>query len=369
MTVHARTQPPRTLKSAKAATGPRTLRDARAHKALTGGPTAPVKVAGGKARTLTRALYAAHLDTATSKAGDLFSSRTVEGYMEAVDALNAHLITVGFTGDFTDADADVLSAFLAAYRKTHTQGGTNTKMRRLRPFYAWLEATYDVPSPFRSGRVSYYAPSEPPAATLDADVIADLLAVCSGKAYEDVRDTAMLKLARRGIRRKELLNLYVEDFDFTDQSVMVGALKGARAKATRVRMVDGEEHRAGRRIVLGADTLVAVHKWLQVRGAHKLVADPESGPMWYGTRGRGKMTGNGILRMVKRRAEEAGYDPGTINVHAFRHTRAHEALSAGLPESVVMEDMGWRDRSMVDRYARDMRNRRAGDAVRAAGLA
>lgn len=366
MTVHARTTTPTPLKSAKA---PRTLRDARAHKALTGGPTPPVKVAGGKARTLTRALYAAHLDTATSKAGDLYSSRTVEGYMAAVDNLNAHLIAAGFTGDFTDVDTDTLNGYLAAYRKGHSQGGTNTQLRRLRPFYGWLEATYDVPSPYRSGQVSYYAPSEPPPATLDGDVITDMLATCRGRAYEDIRDTAMLKLAARGMRRKELLNLYVEDFNFTDQCVTLGALKDTRRRAVKVRMVDGEEHRQGRTIVLGADTLVAVHKWLQVRGAHKLVADPESGPMWYGTRGRGKMTGNGILRMVKRRATEAGYDPATINVHAFRHTRAHVALSAGLEESVVMEDMGWKDRTMVDRYSRDLRNRRAGAAVRAAGLA
>lgn len=354
MTVHARNTRP--------------MRDARA-AATPSSPTPPVRVVGGSARVMARTLYANHLTSATSKAGDLYSRRTVEGYLEAVDALGAYLDAQGFTGDFPEVDVDTLNGFLGAYRKGHTQGGTNTKLRRLRPFFGWMETAYGITSPYRSGRVAYYAPSEPPPAALGGDVISDLLAECEGKSFEAVRDTAILRLLMRGVRRAELQGIYVEDLDFAGGTVRVGAFKDARRRAQVMRVVDGQEHRAGRLVPLGDDALLALHRWLRVRAAHKLVSKADSGPLWYATRGRGRLTGNGILRMVKRRAEEAGYDPATINAHAFRHTRAHVLLAAGVEEGDVMEVMGWRDRAMIDRYGANLKNVRAIDAVRRAGLA
>jgi site-specific recombinase XerD len=232
-----------------------------------------------------------------------------------------------------------------------------------------METAYGITSPYRSGRVAYYAPSEPPPAALGGDVISDLLAECEGKSFEAVRDTAILRLLMRGVRRAELQGIYVEDLDFAGGTVRVGAFKDARRRAQVMRVVDGQEHRAGRLVPLGDDALLALHRWLRVRAAHKLVSKADSGPLWYATRGRGRLTGNGILRMVKRRAEEAGYDPATINAHAFRHTRAHVLLAAGVEEGDVMEVMGWRDRAMIDRYGANLKNVRAIDAVRRAGLA
>lgn len=349
---------------------PRTapLRDARAAATATA-PTPPLRVVGGGARTMARTVYATHLGSATSKAGDLYSRRTVEGYLEAVDALGEYLTRAGFTGDFPEVDVDTLNGFLADYRKGHTQGGTNTKLRRLRPFFGWMETAYGITSPYRSGRVAYYAPSEPPPSALGGDVIADMLAECKGPAFEAVRDAAILRLLATGVRRAELQGLFVEDVDFAAGTIRVGAFKDARKRATVMRVVDGQEHRAGRLVPLGPDALLALHRWLRERAAHKLVRDPAAGPLWYATRGRGRLTGNGILRMVKRRAEEAGYDPASINAHAFRHTRAHVLLAGGLEEGDVMEVMGWRDRAMIDRYARNLKNERALDAVRRAGLA
>lgn len=38
--------------------------------------------------------------------------------------------------------------------------------------------------------------------------------------------------------------------------------------------------------------------------------------------------------------------------HLFRHTYAHEALSAGMQEGEVMALAGWRSREMLSRYAK-----------------
>ncbi|MBO0743612.1 MAG: site-specific integrase [Candidatus Dormibacteraeota bacterium] len=364
----------------------RPLKDARAGAGARPHGLASAEQRAGVARINTRAgtraLYASHLATATSRAGDAYSARTIEGYLEAVDMLGAYLTARGFAGDYPDVDTETLNAFLADYRKTHTQGGTNTKLRRLRGFFNWLEATYETPNPYRTGKVAYYAPSQPPPSALGADVAGDLLAVCkpqrgTATEFEDTRDTAILALLRTGVRRGELVGIWVEDIDWAGQTVQVGALKDARRRAGVLRVVDGQEHRAGRHVPLSDEAMLALQRWLRVRAGHRLVGgrgtDPrvsvDTGPLWYATRGRGPLTGNGILRMIKRRAQEAGYDPATINVHAFRHTRADQLLAAGVEEGDVMGVMGWRDRSMLDRYAANLKNARAIENVRRAGLA
>lgn len=352
----------------------RPLKDARAGsgvRQLTAVDGSRPDAFGAQLRAGTLAAYEQHLETGTSKVGDAYGRRTVEGYVEVAAMFGRYLDGIAFAGDFTDVTVDEVNGFLTGYRKTHTVGGTNTKQRRLKTFYAWVELTYDeAVSPFRSGRVVHYRPSAPPPATLGEGVIEDILATCAGRAYEDVRDTAMLQLLLTGVRRAELQHLWVEDIDLRNRIARVGAFKGARVNAAVVRIVDGAEHQAGRFVPLSPEAAHAVQRWLKVRAQHKLVARPDSGPMWYATRGRGKLTGNGILRMVKRRAEEAGYDPETVNVHAFRHTWADRMLDSGaLHEGEVMALGGWRDRSMLDRYASNRANARAIDAARRAGLA
>ncbi len=63
--------------------------------------------------------------------------------------------------------------------------------------------------------------------------------------------------------------------------------------------------------------------------------------------------------MLRRRAAQAGYDPATVHTHMSRHTFAHEFLADGGSEGDLMRLMGWRDRSMVDRYAADLAEQRA----------
>jgi hypothetical protein len=63
--------------------------------------------------------------------------------------------------------------------------------------------------------------------------------------------------------------------------------------------------------------------------------------LWLGTRGRGPTTGSGIYQMIKRRAEEAGYDPKEIWLHQWRDTFANDWLAGGGFEGGLMRLMGW----------------------------
>jgi integrase/recombinase XerC len=74
------------------------------------------------------------------------------------------------------------------------------------------------------------------------------------------------------------------------------------------------------------------------------------------------MTSSGIYQMFKRRADQAGYDPGEVHPHMMRDTFVNNWLGNGGSEGDLMRLMGWTDRSMVDRYSEDMQARRAVEA-------
>ena len=63
-------------------------------------------------------------------------------------------------------------------------------------------------------------------------------------------------------------------------------------------------------------TAKAIVVYLRARQSH---GRPQASPaVWLGTRNRGPMTGSGVYRMVKRRAEQAGYEP-SVYPRMFRH--------------------------------------------------
>jgi integrase len=70
--------------------------------------------------------------------------------------------------------------------------------------------------------------------------------------------------------------------------------------------------------------------------------------------------------MLRRRAEEAGYEPD-VHPHQFRHTFANDWLEGEGSEGDLMRLMGWTDRSMLDLYAEDLQDHRAVQAKRRRG--
>ena len=257
----------------------------------------------------------------------------------------------------TACDTALLNLFFAAYRKSHTQNGTNTRQRNLHHLFKWLELRYQHPDPW-AGDLVRYGPVKTRPSTLAEEFIRDLLAVTGGgraTSFEDIRDHAMIRMLTEGIRREELAQQQVTDLSqdlITRPFVRVVPLKGAR------------DFSEGRLVPLMMTSAQALSAYLRARRSHKQSKLPA---LWLGSRNRGPMTGSGVYQMLDRRAEEAGYDPHSVHPHMFPHTFANDWLAGGGSEGDLMRLMGWKDRSMVDLYAADMQDQRAFNAKRRRG--
>lgn len=300
--------------------------------------------------------YATHLRTVNNKHGRPYQEKTVRTYVEAVRALEQWMTRERLEDDFTALDTATVNNFFRAYYDSHDRGGTNSVQRNLRTFFSWLEDEFDVANPYRDKKFQRYsAPTGGKPKTLSADFITDLLKVTGNghprvREFEKVRDHAMIRVLTEGLRAEELLSLRLEYVNLNQGLLQVVPLKDARAA--------GE----GRIIPLQPKTVIALTRYLRAREHHKL---SDSGWLWLGSRNRGHLTYSGLYRMINRRAKDAGYD--SVSPHQFRHTFADDLLSAGVAEGDIMTVAGWKDPSMLRRYAADMATTRAVTAVKRMG--
>lgn len=308
-------------------------------------------------RKMTISEFCEWLRTQTNRHKRPFQEETINAYSTAAIALSSWMAEEGIHKDFTGCDTATLNKFFRAYYDSHSQGGTNTKQRNLRHLFTWLETEYGHPHPYTDGLVRY-SPAQTRPSTLAQEFIKDLLEITGGgraRDFENSRDYAMIRFLNEGVRRGELVQQEMEDLPLdliARPYVRVVPLKGARASAE------------GRIVPLMPATVKAFVTYLRARQEHRLAQSCPA--LWLGTRGRGPLTGNGVWQMVKRRAIQAGYDP-VAYPHMFRHTFAHDWLNGGREEGDLMRLMGWKDRSMVDRYGADLADQRAAEAKRRRG--
>lgn len=303
--------------------------------------------AGAAERDRQHNFFLIHLRAATTRYGRPYKENAIATHDDALISLDKWLTSIGFAGDYRDVDTPTLNAYLRAYHASHSQGGANTKQRKLSLFFKWLSEEYDVANPFH-GKVARYAPTraEDHVAVLDDELVTALLKVTGGRDLASVRDHAIIRLfASTGMRRGQMAFLRVEDLDLRERTVVVIGQKGA---------ADGHV------MAFGHKAAQALARWLRMRPTSKAVNDPGFGWLWVGTRQRaGRFGDDGILKMLKRRAVEAGYIETDIHAHMFRHTYANSHLESGGAEGDLMRHLDWHDRAMVDVYAASQAKQRA----------
>ena len=150
----------------------------------------------------------------------------------------------------------------------------------------------------------------------------------------DRRDAALLEfLYGTGARVSEAVGLDLGDIDLTDRAALI------TGKGSKQRLVP-----------LGTKAVQALQGWLPDRLA--LVRRNLRGdPVFLNLRG-GRLTRQGVFSIVKKRAVQAGIEPGKVSPHVLRHSAATHMLEAGADLRTVQEMLGHATISTTQVYTR-----------------
>jgi integrase len=169
---------------------------------------------------------------------------------------------------------------------------------------------------------------------LENSEISALMQVCrEDKSRTGIRDLALIGiLLGSGLRRSEVVNLELQDFD-----PITGALR-----------VIGGKRGKNRTVYLPTSAKELVQKWLKVRGV-------KNGPLLYPiSRGkrlvRRKMTDQAVLYILQKRATEAGIK--SFSPHDCRRTFISDLLDAGVDLVTVSQLAGHASPLTTARYDR-----------------
>jgi integrase/recombinase XerD len=197
----------------------------------------------------------------------------------------------------------------------------------LRSFYAWAVEEEELDeSPL--ARVKVDKADAPHTPLLSDDEIRRLLKVCEGRAFEDRRDLALIRvLIATGLRASEVVALKAADVDLRNRLVYVHHGKGDKARIAR----------------FDPATSAAVDRYIRARARHRLAARPE---LWLGH--RGPLTRKGLGPMLDKRTALAGL--GHVHPHALRHLFASRFLEAGGQEGDLQRLGGWANAEVMRRY-------------------
>ena len=268
------------------------------------------------------------------------SPGTLKIYLHSARRLVDYLERQGLSTNVADITRQHVEGFLTELRQTHSPNTCATYYRSLGRFFKWCaEEDEIVDSPMRNMRAPK-VPEKLVPIVLPEDV-ERIFKVCQGKDFTSRRDMAILRmLESTGMRCGELTALTVDDIDLEH----LGANVIGKGKRPRFCPFTPE---TGKHLL----------RYLRTRSEHPSAHLKQ---LWLGP--TGAISDGAVLRMVKRRGEQAGVP--NLHPHRFRHSYAHDKLSRGMQEVDLMRLAGWRSRTMLSRYGAAAADDRAHDAYR-----
>jgi site-specific recombinase XerD len=299
-------------------------------------------VAAQVANRLTLTLDAGWMSFVRHRRAENISPRTLRAYTAAVMQLRDYLTERGLPTEPVAIRRDDVQSFLAHLIETRSAATASTRYWGLRAFFGWLVNEEEIDrSPLERLEPPRIEERQPD--VLTDDEIVRLLHACEGRAFDERRDAAIVRLlVDTGLRVGELVGMTVADVDLDDGRARVMG-KGRRE----------------RDVYFGTKTTRDLDRYLRLRAGHRWHERPE---LWLGLHGR--FTTSGIGQMLKSRAAAARIDPDRVHPHILRHTFAHSWKLAGGSEEDLMSLGGWRSPTMMRRYGASAASARAKDAHR-----
>lgn len=272
------------------------------------------------------------------------AERTVELYAMSVRFYGEWLARHDRPATLDQLSRSTIREWLEDLLSRNSPNTVRTRWKGLARFCGWLVAEGELRASPMAGLSAPAAPP-PPVPVLTDDELGALLKACSGKAFADRRDEALLRfLLDCGVRVSELCGLRVADVDLDREMALV------TGKGRKVRPV-----------YFGTRTARALDRYLRERKRHRWA---HVDALFLSE--RGPLTPDGVRERMKVRGAEAGIAE-RLHPHRFRHTFAHDYLMAGGQERDLKRLAGWTSDVMLERYgasAADVRAREAAKRLR-----
>ena len=179
---------------------------------------------------------------------------TIATYRLAVEQLHAYCEREGFPTGLDEISVDAIRGYLGDMLATRSSSSARQRYASLKQAFKWFvsEGLIDV-NPMN--RVNAPKVIEPPVPILTDDDIRRILAVCSGKRFDEVRDQAIIRLfAECGLRLAELVGLRLKDLDL-DSGIVIVLGKGRKTRGVNFQhehcsghgsLPEGQERPSGR---------------------------------------------------------------------------------------------------------------------------
>jgi len=260
-------------------------------------------------------------------AADRRTPATRSAYGAAIVQLEAFLVERGLPSAVTELTPDHLEAFIVSlYERGMRPTTILARHHALSRFFGWLVAENELAtSPMASIRAPAARLPEPQ--VLSGEEIAALLAACDGDAFEDLRDTALIRLLLdTGLRHTELAALQLADLDLDSHTAYVAG-----------------HGRVPRAAPFDRPAAKALQRYLAARALHRWAHLPQ---LWLGRRGR--LTDRGVDLAVRHRGRLCGVR--ALHPQRLRHTYVQQYLADGGSGRDLMRLVGWKSRQLLGRY-------------------